>query len=316
MPFGESGDFITAPEISQMFGELIGLWCVEVWQMHGRAAAVSSGRIGAGARQPDGGCRARGALGAGFSWRARSPSRRDERRPGAVARGPRWKHPGFAPIGTNRRMRCRRAPRSSSPMNFSIACRCAISSAARMAGTKDSLASMAAGDCASASRRTRNPASPMAGEPGQVLEAGFAAARVMTRLAARLVAQGGALLAIDYGYDAPAAGRNLAGGEAASLRRSLARSGRSRSHRACRFSAALPGRRGRRARLFMAPCRKANGSPGSASMSAPRRCADSRRAPARGHRCRRYGAFRAMARTARGASMARLFKALAVTGPA
>jgi NADH dehydrogenase [ubiquinone] 1 alpha subcomplex assembly factor 7 len=30
-PFGARGDFTTAPEISQMFGELIGLWCAEVW---------------------------------------------------------------------------------------------------------------------------------------------------------------------------------------------------------------------------------------------------------------------------------------------
>lgn len=30
-PFGATGDFITAPEISQMFGELIGLWCVDYW---------------------------------------------------------------------------------------------------------------------------------------------------------------------------------------------------------------------------------------------------------------------------------------------
>jgi NADH dehydrogenase [ubiquinone] 1 alpha subcomplex assembly factor 7 len=30
-PLGARGDFITAPEVSQMFGELIGLWCVECW---------------------------------------------------------------------------------------------------------------------------------------------------------------------------------------------------------------------------------------------------------------------------------------------
>lgn len=31
-PFGRAGDFITAPEVSQIFGELIGLWVAEVWQ--------------------------------------------------------------------------------------------------------------------------------------------------------------------------------------------------------------------------------------------------------------------------------------------
>lgn len=31
-PFGKEGDFITAPEISQMFGEMIGLWCTSMWQ--------------------------------------------------------------------------------------------------------------------------------------------------------------------------------------------------------------------------------------------------------------------------------------------
>lgn len=31
-PLGAEGDFITAPETSQVFGELIGVWCVAVWQ--------------------------------------------------------------------------------------------------------------------------------------------------------------------------------------------------------------------------------------------------------------------------------------------
>ena len=30
-PLGLAGDFITAPEISQMFGELIGLWALDMW---------------------------------------------------------------------------------------------------------------------------------------------------------------------------------------------------------------------------------------------------------------------------------------------
>jgi len=32
-PLGTRGDFITAPEISQMFGELIGLWSMAVWKL-------------------------------------------------------------------------------------------------------------------------------------------------------------------------------------------------------------------------------------------------------------------------------------------
>jgi len=34
-PFGTKGDFTTAPEISQMFGEMLGLWAIDQWQIHG-----------------------------------------------------------------------------------------------------------------------------------------------------------------------------------------------------------------------------------------------------------------------------------------
>lgn len=35
-PFGPAGDFTTAPEISQMFGELIGAWVADLWTRAGR----------------------------------------------------------------------------------------------------------------------------------------------------------------------------------------------------------------------------------------------------------------------------------------
>jgi len=33
-PFGTGGDFVTAPEISQLFGEMIGIFVVQAWQAH------------------------------------------------------------------------------------------------------------------------------------------------------------------------------------------------------------------------------------------------------------------------------------------
>ena len=47
-PFGRGGDFITAPEISQMFGEIVGLWCVDAWERLGRPAVVRLVELGPG----------------------------------------------------------------------------------------------------------------------------------------------------------------------------------------------------------------------------------------------------------------------------
>jgi hypothetical protein len=35
-PFGAAGDFVTAPEVSQMFGEIVGAWLVHAWRSLGR----------------------------------------------------------------------------------------------------------------------------------------------------------------------------------------------------------------------------------------------------------------------------------------
>jgi SAM-dependent MidA family methyltransferase len=45
---GAGGDFITAPEISQVFGEIIGLWAVASWQRLGQPAAMRLIELGPG----------------------------------------------------------------------------------------------------------------------------------------------------------------------------------------------------------------------------------------------------------------------------
>jgi len=47
-PLGAEGDFTTAPEISQMFGELIGLWLSDLWLRAGRPECVRYLELGPG----------------------------------------------------------------------------------------------------------------------------------------------------------------------------------------------------------------------------------------------------------------------------
>lgn len=47
-PLGEKGDFVTAPEVSQVFGELIGVWAVGVWAAMGQPDRFSLVELGPG----------------------------------------------------------------------------------------------------------------------------------------------------------------------------------------------------------------------------------------------------------------------------
>jgi NADH dehydrogenase [ubiquinone] 1 alpha subcomplex assembly factor 7 len=47
-PFGRYGDFVTAPEVSQMFGELIGVWAVVAWEAMGSPRAFALAELGPG----------------------------------------------------------------------------------------------------------------------------------------------------------------------------------------------------------------------------------------------------------------------------
>ena len=47
-PLGRDGDFTTAPEVSQMFGELLGLWAASVWKAMGSPSVLRLVELGPG----------------------------------------------------------------------------------------------------------------------------------------------------------------------------------------------------------------------------------------------------------------------------
>lgn len=47
-PLGRAGDFTTAPEISQFFGEMVGLWCVQTWLEIGEPEVFALIELGPG----------------------------------------------------------------------------------------------------------------------------------------------------------------------------------------------------------------------------------------------------------------------------
>ena len=47
-PFGKKGDFITAPNISILFSEMIAIWCVAFWENLGKPKKINIIELGAG----------------------------------------------------------------------------------------------------------------------------------------------------------------------------------------------------------------------------------------------------------------------------
>lgn len=208
MPLGEKGDFTTAPEISQMFGELIGLWCVAVWRGMGTPSQFLLVELGPGrgTLMADALRAARvapdflAALDLNFvetSEILRQCQQAALQESGCVAR---WHDrvealpAGPALIIANEFFDCL-------PVRHFV--RRADGWHERLVGLDEQ------GRLRFGLAPYPDPGVTLTGEEGQIFEASDAAARVMAQLAARLVAEGGALLAIDYGYDTPARGETL-----------------------------------------------------------------------------------------------------------
>ena len=47
-PFGENGDFITSPLISNLFAEMLAIWCVAFWEHLGKPRKIAIVELGPG----------------------------------------------------------------------------------------------------------------------------------------------------------------------------------------------------------------------------------------------------------------------------
>jgi NADH dehydrogenase [ubiquinone] 1 alpha subcomplex assembly factor 7 len=208
MPLGENGDFITAPEISQMFGELIGLWCVTVWRAMGKPRPLLLVELGPG----------RGSLMADALRAARvAPDFLGAIDLNLVETSEVLQRSQRAALKDSRVAASWHETAEDLPSGPAIIvaneffdCLPVCHFVRSKDGWHERLVGLdGEGRLCFGLAPDAEPGLAAPGEPGQVIEAGLVGARLMTRLAARIATQGGALLVIDYGHDRPWLGATL-----------------------------------------------------------------------------------------------------------
>jgi NADH dehydrogenase [ubiquinone] 1 alpha subcomplex assembly factor 7 len=203
-PLGSAGDFTTAPEISQMFGELVGAWLADLWDRADRPDAhyVELGP-GRGTLAQDA-LRAMGLAGLQPSVHLveTSPALRSvqaERVPGAVF------HDDISTL-----------PQDGALLIVANEFFDALPIHQLIRGGKDwherRVSCQGTLFLPVADKAVPESLIPKAlrGAPtGSIIESAPTSVAIVTALAKRLNAQGGAALIIDYGYDGPAIGETL-----------------------------------------------------------------------------------------------------------
>lgn len=207
-PLGQGGDFITAPEISQMFGELIGLWCVAVWQSIGAPRPWLLVELGPG----------RGTLMADALRAARlAPEFLQSLELHLVETNALLKESQRARLTALEVAPCWHSSVETLPEGPAILianeffdCLPVRQFVRDRDGWHERMVGLdAKGDlCFGLAPESEAQLASM-GEEGEVKEIGLAAIGLMQKLAARLVGQGCVLLIIDYGYEGPARGETL-----------------------------------------------------------------------------------------------------------
>ena len=199
-PLGAAGDFVTAPEISQMFGELVGIWLADLWLRAGRPADAAFVELG-----PGRGTLAADALramrGAGLDPEVHFVETSPVLRAAQAARvpGARW-HGDVAGLPADR-------PLLLVANEFFDALPIRQLVATKRGWHERLVTHTEAGFVPVPGPLIPAPLAPA--ETGTVVETSPAALGIARALAHRLVASGGAALIVDYGPARSAAGETL-----------------------------------------------------------------------------------------------------------
>jgi NADH dehydrogenase [ubiquinone] 1 alpha subcomplex assembly factor 7 len=211
-PLGVAGDFVTAPEISQMFGELIGFFFVNLWQQMGSPKAFTLLELGPGrgtlmADMLRVACRAEG-------FRDALDLRLFETNPALIAEQnarlepyePKWID-SFEKVGDGPLLVVANEFFDALPIRQFV--RMEDGWHERMVGLDDGQRRF--GLNPTPIPVTAMPEAVANAETNAVFEVGLANGEVMKRLAGIVSTQGGAILAIDYGYGRTQTGETLQG---------------------------------------------------------------------------------------------------------
>lgn len=210
-PFGAAGDFTTAPEISQIFGELIGAWAAVVWEQMGRPNRVllAEAGPGRGTLMADA-CRALEPVSdilryAEIHLIEKSPAMRRVQEKTLLHLSPRW-HDAFAGLPEAPLVLIANEYLDCFPPKQLV--RTPRGWAERQVGLEAGRLALLPGQPAR-EHADLVPVHLRDSPAGTVFEAHTALEQAMSPVADHLARHGGAALFVDYGHDQPSVGDTL-----------------------------------------------------------------------------------------------------------